>query len=84
VAGSLVGVCALPVSLVGSGLGGIIYLKAERDLGRMRSGRMDPAGIAEAERARRVALVGFWLGALGGACTGPPVAYILLPWLLHR
>ncbi len=69
----VLGVLALLVVVTGwvaVPLGAVVHRMAGRDLRRMRDGSLDPAGWAQARRARWLAEAGTVSGAFGGGgCT---------------
>src|SRR5262245_15450275 len=57
---------------LGAIFGVVVWLTPRRDLAKMRAGRMDPAGLEKAKRARRLAIIGV------GIAVGFPAGCVLL------
>jgi hypothetical protein len=74
----LAGFCMPPLALAGLLLSEMTGIQALRDIRQMRAGTMDPAGMAEAKRAERLAYLGFIVGLAGGSCG---VGVAVVTWL---
>jgi hypothetical protein len=66
---------ALP-GLIGLPLGIAVWVLAERDLVKMRSGLMDPGGLQDVQNARRLGVLGLTLSATCLVLCGLPLLVV--------
>jgi uncharacterized membrane protein YccF (DUF307 family) len=74
----VVGFGIVAPSLIGLPLGIAVWVLAERDLVKMRSGLMDPGGLQDVQNARRLAVLGLILSALCLVLCGLPLLVLTL------